>query len=161
VLTPVFVEPASACEQPLISKTFVVTIKRSTVTPSFTLRLPPPDTPSYGYGEQLLDVDVSGGSSPETTIDLGLRPCVYHDEAKVCLDNPGSGGVVALRASGLQPGSELSVQTESGESVYPIQDEVEQIITFFGAPPSGTKLSVIVRGRTATGKLIAGPLRTG
>jgi hypothetical protein len=158
-LTPTFVEPNEGlCVQPLIPKTFIVTINRSTVIPSFTLRLP--RDRSLAPAEQLLDVNVSGGSSPATT-DLELRPCVYHDEARVCLDNPGSGGVVALRAIGLQLGSNLMVQTESDESVYTIQDEAEQIVAFYGAPPTGTKLSVIVRGRTATGKLIAGPLRTG
>lgn len=52
VVTPVFIEPATACRDPLIPKTFVVAIDRLAVAPLFELRLP--EDPTYGFDEQLL-----------------------------------------------------------------------------------------------------------
>lgn len=69
VLTPRFVETASACDEPLIPKTFVVALDREAVTPSFTLRLP--GQPVYGFDEQVLAVAVSArpvrSDEPTTT----------------------------------------------------------------------------------------------
>ncbi|MBA2495948.1 MAG: hypothetical protein H0V33_02435 [Acidimicrobiia bacterium] len=59
VLTPVFREVVAACRAPLVPKTFVVALDRSSVAPSLTLRLPA--DPTYGYGEQRLGVDVADG----------------------------------------------------------------------------------------------------
>ena len=56
LLTPVFAEPAVACNRPLIPKSYVVAIDRAAVAPRFTLRLPGQD--GYDFGEQRLTVEV-------------------------------------------------------------------------------------------------------
>jgi hypothetical protein len=55
VLTPLFTEPPG-CRQPLVPRTFVAAIDRSSVAPSFTLRLPGSET--FGFDEQHLQVVV-------------------------------------------------------------------------------------------------------
>lgn len=74
VLTPVFVEPEGGCIEPLIPKTFVVAIARSSVEPRFTLRLPGWDSVSDPYGEQRLDVEVPPLGDPTAGADPGTPP---------------------------------------------------------------------------------------
>jgi hypothetical protein len=65
VLTPLFVEPATACVDPLIPKTFVVAVDRQALASRFTLRLPRDEL--YGFDEQRLDVGVGSNEDPGTT----------------------------------------------------------------------------------------------
>jgi hypothetical protein len=170
-LTPVFEEPNTPCNQPLIARTFVVLLKRSTVSPAFILHLPATN-PNYYVGERFLEVQVEdeGPTTEQATerrpLDqwfeaTELRPCVYHDEAKVCLDNPDGDGTVALRATLLQPGSQLRVWLAGEERTYTIGAEPDGVVATFPEPTAGSTLHMIVRGTTSTGELIAGPLRVG
>lgn len=72
VLTPVFVEPTDGCFAPLIPKTFVVAIARSSVEPRFTLRLPGWNSVTDGFGEQRLDVEIP--PLGDTTVGAGAPP---------------------------------------------------------------------------------------
>lgn len=74
MLTPVFVEPQGGCEQPLVPKTFVVAIARSSVEPRFTLRLPGWDSVSDPYGEQRLDVEVPPLGDPSVGAESTPAP---------------------------------------------------------------------------------------
>ena len=67
IWTPLFVETAQECEQPLIPKTYVVAIDRASVSPRFTLRLPG-DPVFFEVKEQRLEVEVrpSGDPAPVT-----------------------------------------------------------------------------------------------
>ena len=87
-----------------------------------------------------------------------VRPCVYHDDASICLDHPITANHVALRAENLQVGSDLTVWTAANESTYTIA-EGTGVIAWLDAPADGVALRVVVRGTTAGGKLISGPLR--
>lgn len=58
-ITPRFVEPAGGCDEPLIRRTFVVALDRSTTGPAFRLVLA--GQPQYEFGETFLDV---GGEVP-------------------------------------------------------------------------------------------------
>lgn len=62
MLTPVFVVREEACTDPLIPRTYVVAIDRSSAGASFTLRLPADDL--YGFGEQRLTVVLEPGDLP-------------------------------------------------------------------------------------------------
>ncbi|MEJ7720116.1 MAG: sigma factor [Ilumatobacteraceae bacterium] len=73
IRTPVFVETASSCDEPLIPKTYVVLIERAVVTPRFTLRLPGDEL--YGFDEQTLVIDVPPTDpAPPTTGTVQPRP---------------------------------------------------------------------------------------
>lgn len=73
-LEPRFVEPTTVCEQPLIQKTFVVTIDWASTGPSFRLFLP--GQPIYDFGDASLTVtrpvtspplEDPGANTPSTT----------------------------------------------------------------------------------------------
>jgi len=63
-ITPVFLEPQGGCVEPLIPKTYVVALSRTSFDTRFTLRLPGQNT--YGFGEQRLEVQL--GASPTNTV---------------------------------------------------------------------------------------------
>lgn len=63
-ITPVFLEPQGGCDEPLIPKTYVVALSRTSFDTQFTLRLPGQNT--YGFGEQRLEVQL--GASPTSTV---------------------------------------------------------------------------------------------
>lgn len=63
-ITPVFLEPQGGCNQPLIPKTYVVALSRTSLDTRFTLRLPGQNV--YGFGEQRLEVEL--GASPTSTV---------------------------------------------------------------------------------------------
>lgn len=67
VWTPVFVETANACEEPLIPKTYVAAIDRASVTPRFTLRLP--GDPVFEFKEQRLEIEVPPAEDPARGTD--------------------------------------------------------------------------------------------
>ncbi|MBL8778185.1 MAG: hypothetical protein JNK12_19765 [Acidimicrobiales bacterium] len=58
-VSPRFVEPGGGCDGPLIPRTFVAALDRSTTGPAFRLVLP--GQPQYEFGETFLDV---GGEVP-------------------------------------------------------------------------------------------------
>ena len=62
IWTAVFVETANECIEPLIPKTYVVAIDRSSVSPRFTLRLP--GDPTFDFEEQRLEIKVPDAGDP-------------------------------------------------------------------------------------------------
>jgi len=97
IRTPVFVETASSCDDPLIPKTYVVLIERAVVTPRFTLRLPGDEL--YGFDEQTLVIDVpptdpvpptTGTVPPRPPDDVGTFPAPAPGDAESHLAPDGS-----------------------------------------------------------------------
>ncbi|MBA3802994.1 MAG: hypothetical protein H0X22_08830 [Acidimicrobiia bacterium] len=97
IRTPVFVETASSCNEPLIPKTYVVLIERAVVTPRFTLRLPGDEL--LGFDEQTLVIDVpptdpapptTGTVPPRPPDDVGTFPAPAPGDAESTLARDGS-----------------------------------------------------------------------
>ncbi len=62
-LEPVFVEPTGECDEPLIPKTFIAALDRSSIGADngrFVLRLG--GSPAYGYAEQRLEIAMTPGN---------------------------------------------------------------------------------------------------
>ena len=89
VLTPIFVEPDGACEDPLIPKTYVVALDRAPLGRAFTLRLPADEV--YGFEEQRLLVELGGGEP------AGEVPTVWAQEP-----SPSADGMAALVMGSVQ-----------------------------------------------------------
>lgn len=152
VLSPRFVEPEGPCREPLIPRTFVVGLDRALVAPMLTVRLPAAASPVYYAGEPSITI-VTGTEGPPGLIP---PPCVVAGGAQVCLDNPGTIGTVALRATNLLPGSSLAVTLPDGRvEKYPTGQDP---IAFFSAPTPGTMRIFHVAGTTASGQPIEGTI---
>ena len=109
MITPVFVEPAGGCDDPLIPKTYVVALDRASLGAAFTLRLPASEV--YGYDEQRLLVDLSGDAAP-----TGDLPTVWAQEP-----SPSAEGMAALVLGTVQyDAGNGCFLLDQGELSYPV-----------------------------------------
>ncbi len=109
VITPVFVEPEGGCDDPLIPKTYVVALDRSTLGATFTLRLPASDV--YGYAEQRMMVVLEPGE-----ISHGGFPTVWAQDP-----TPSAEGMAAEVTGTLRYDSENDCfLLDQGELSYPV-----------------------------------------
>ena len=113
-LVPRFVETAEACDQPLIPKTYVVTIDRSTVPDRFDVVLPADEV--FRLPEARLTIDTGAPDAPgfeaPTDTDPDDEPDALPGEA---VDVPPSEGA-ALLAVGLPVGEFVNVYERPDES---------------------------------------------